>query len=198
MHLITALALAFLVQTAPPAEAPKIGEAPAAKQASSAQLQELLGGTLEKLDGTTVPTADAIKGRKNIVLYFTAGWCPPCRKFTPKLVKFFNEHKDSKDFTIIMVSSDRSAEAQMDYMKKYDIAFYSLPFDKGVLNRVKKVYAGGGIPNLVILNADGTVVKGSYETDGQYSPKNRKSYIGPDKVLTKLEELVKANASTKA
>jgi len=198
MHLFTALALAFIVQAAPPAEAPTIGEAPAAKQASSAQLQELLGASLEKVDGTTVPTADAIKGRKNVVLYFTAGWCPPCRKFTPKLVKFYNEHKDSKDFAMIMVSSDRTAQAQTDYMKKYEMNFYCLPFDKAVLNRVKKEYAGGGIPNLVILNADGSVVKGSYETDGKYTPKNRKSYIGPDKVLTRLEEIVKANASTKA
>ena len=198
MNIIAALALAFLFQSAPPANTPANTETPAAKQASNNRLMRLLGTSLEKADGKKVPTADVIKGRKNVVLYFTAGWCPPCRKFTPQLVKFFNQNKDSKDFTLIMVSSDRTADAQAAYMKKYDMSFYAVPYNKARLSKIKKSLGGNGIPNLVILNADGEVVKGSYETEGKYTPKNRKSYIGPEKVLTKLEEMVKAYANTKA
>ena len=158
----------------------------------------MLGANLEATDGKKIKTADAIKGKKNIVLYFTAGWCGPCRRFTPSLVKYVNEHKDSKDFIVIMVGSDRDAAAQKKYMKQYEMPYYAVPFNKNRLKMIKKAYGGGGIPNLVILEPDGNVVKGSYETDGKYSPKNRNSYIGPDKVLSKLKELVKANENTKA
>lgn len=198
MHLTAALALVFLFQAAPPAQQPSEGTAATAKEQSSDRILRLLGTSLQKADGSKVATKDVIKGRKNVVLYFTAGWCPPCRTFTPKLVKFFNKHKDNKDFTVVMVSSDRDAKAQASYMKKYDMTFYAVPYKQTRLKKIKQVLGGSGIPNLVILDADGEVVKGSYETDGKYTPKNRKSYIGPDKVLTKLEELVKANASTKA
>lgn len=198
MHLIVTLAIAFLIQTAPPADAPSVASPPAAKEETSTKLSKLLGANLEATDGKKIKTADAIKGKKNIVLYFTAGWCGPCRRFTPSLVKYVNEHKDSKDFIVIMVGSDRDAAAQKKYMKQYEMPYYAVPFNKNRLKMIKKAYGGGGIPNLVILEPDGNVVKGSYETDGKYSPKNRNSYIGPDKVLSKLKELVKANENTKA
>ena len=138
-----------------------------------------------------------LAGRKNVVLYFTASWCGPCRAFTPELVRFAEGHKDAKDFVIVMVGSDRSAAAQDSYMKKAKMPFYAIPYGSSGRRAVKQTYAGGGIPNLVVLDATGKVVKGSYETDGKYTPRNRRSYIGPKPVLEAFRKMQKdANSAT--
>ena len=44
--------------------------------------------TLLNIDGESV-SSDQLKN-KYIGLYFSASWCGPCRKFTPRLVEFRN------------------------------------------------------------------------------------------------------------
>lgn len=167
----------------PPAKAPTAIDAKTADTGSHAKIMAMFGDTLEMKDGTRVKTKDVIAGKKFVLLYFTASWCPPCRKFTPDLVKFAKENPDAKDFAIVVVTSDRNAPAHMGYMKKYDMPFYAVPFDASGLRKIKQAYGGSGIPNLVVLGEDDVAMKGSYETDGKYTPKNRQSYIGPQKVL---------------
>lgn len=162
--------------------------APAA-DAPNAKLLAMIGDTLEKADGTTVSAKEALEGRKHVLIYFTASWCGPCRRFTPDLVKFADAKKDSTDFAIVLVGSDRSADAQRSYMEKSKMPFLAVPFGAPGVRQIKQAYAGGGIPNLVILDERGDVVKGSYETDGRYSPENRNSYIGPQQVLQKFVEM---------
>lgn len=43
-------------------------------------------------------------------IYFSAHWCPPCRRFTPFLSKFYNAIKirENKKFEILFVSQDNS------------------------------------------------------------------------------------------
>lgn len=178
-------ALAPAAQDAAPKSAPQGGAvaAKAAETAPNARLLAMIGPELEKADGTTVPTKEALEGRKNVLIYFTASWCGPCRRFTPDLVKFAKANADAKDFLIIMVGSDRSEDAQRAYMKKSEMPFLAVPFTAEGRRKVKQAYAGGGIPNLVILDDQGVALKGSYETDGKYTPKNRNSYIGPFAVL---------------
>ena len=61
--------------------------------------------------------------------------------------------------------------------------------------RIEAFAAAGGIERPlgqgsgVILSEDGSVVKGSYEKNGKYSPRDRRSYIGADPVLAKLAEM---------
>ena len=76
------------IKKAPPSKAP----VPAAETEAGphAKLLAMLGPELEKADGTKVKTTDALEGRKNVLIYFTASWCGPCRRFTPDLVKYAN------------------------------------------------------------------------------------------------------------
>lgn len=191
MPIAALLTAVFLFQSAPPAESPSFGTAPAATKADEGKLLGLLGDKLVDTRGKTVDTKTALDGRKVIALYFSAGWCPPCKKFTPKLVNFVKQNKGTSDFTVIFVSSDRSSEEQAKYMKHYKMGFPAVPFDKAQLKKIKRAYGASGIPNLVLLKPDGTIIKGSYETNGKYSPKTRGSYIGPDAVLKELGKLVK-------
>ena len=49
---------------------------------------------------------------KHVAYYFSAHWCPPCRKFTPELVKTYNAMVTAgTQFEIVFVSADRSDEA---------------------------------------------------------------------------------------
>jgi nucleoredoxin len=56
---------------------------------------------------------------KYIGLYFSAHWCPPCRAFTPKLVKFYEQfksnHPSAHDFELVFISSDRSSAEAAKY-----------------------------------------------------------------------------------
>lgn len=191
MPIAALLTAVFLIQSAPPAESPSFGTASAATKADEGKLLGLLGDKLVDTRGKTVDTKTTLDGSKVIALYFSAGWCPPCKKFTPKLVNFVKQNKDTSDFTVIFVSSDRSAKEFADYMKHYKMPFPAMSFDKAQLKKIKRAYGASGIPNLVLLKPDGTIIKGSYETNGTYSPKTRGSYIGPDAVLKELSKLVK-------
>lgn len=208
---VAALLAASLFALAPVVQdAPRIGPKPGSKatppaavapadDAPNAKLLAMIGETLEKADGTTVPAKDALEGRKHVLVYFTASWCGPCRRFTPDLVKFAKANADATDFAIVLVGSDRSADAQRSYMKKSDMPFLAVPFGAEGVRKIKQAYSGSGIPNLLILDDRGVPVKGSYETEGRYSPENRSSYIGPQAVLTHFEKLhAEASKAAKA
>ena len=167
----------------PPAKAPAATDSKVETSGPHTRIMGMFGDKLETKDGTLVNTKDVIAGKKFVLLYFTASWCPPCRKFTPDLVKFAKANPDAKDFAIVVVTSDRNASAHQGYMKKYDMPFYAVPYGAPGLRKIKQTYGGSGIPNLVVLGEDDAVMKGAYETDGKYTPKNRQSYVGPQKVL---------------
>ena len=84
------------------------------KEKGASSALDLFDGPLLDAKGTEV-SKEALAG-KTIGIYFSASWCPPCRTFTPKLVKFRDANK--KDFEVVFVSSDRSPKDQMGYMKK--------------------------------------------------------------------------------
>ena len=57
--------------------------------AAAVDIAGLLDTTFYDRDGNSV-TLDDLKG-KYIGLYFSASWCGPCRRFTPKLIWNYNE-----------------------------------------------------------------------------------------------------------
>ena len=80
---------------------------------------------------------DVLAG-KTVGIYFSAHWCPPCRTFTPNLVKFRDKNK--KNFEVVFVSSDRSPDAQMDYMKETDMKWFTLPHRSDAANALAKKF----------------------------------------------------------
>jgi nucleoredoxin len=124
---------------------------------SSSALQELFGDKLVKADGSEV-SLDALKG-KTIGIYFSAHWCPPCRQFTPVLVKTYNELvKSGKPFEIVFVSSDRSKEAMQGYMEETGMAWTAIPYGSEQKNKLSSKYGVRGIPTFVVVNADGELI----------------------------------------
>lgn len=102
------------------------------------------------------PVAASIMG-----LYFSAHWCPPCRAFTPSLVQFYERVRAAHpDFEIIFVSSDRTPEDFEEYYAT--MPWGKLPFaEREAKATLATQYGVQGIPRLVIVGADGTLVTGS-------------------------------------
>lgn len=120
-------------------------------------IYDLFGEKLKNAKKKSVST-DELDG-KIIGVYFSAHWCGPCRRFTPELVKFYNElQEDEKPFEIVFVSSDRDKSAMYSYMKENDMPWLALPFEKEKKAELSSKYQVRGIPTLVILNSKGELI----------------------------------------
>jgi nucleoredoxin len=117
-------------------------------------MSKLLGNTLVSKSGT-VQTDAALNGKK-VLLYFSAHWCPPCRGFTPVLAAWYTglqEDFDRKDFEVVFVSSDKTKGDFDGYYN--EMPWLALPFeDRNTKNALSKKYKVQGIPTLVVLDSD--------------------------------------------
>lgn len=133
---------------------------------------EILGGLLPaKLqDASGKPVeASSLKG-KTVALYFSAHWCPPCRAFTPSLVKFRDAHAD-QDFEIVFVSLDNSEGEKKAYIKEMDMKWLTVPGAQSKEARqLAERFEIRGIPALIVLAPDGNVVTASGREDVMLSP----------------------------
>jgi len=128
----------------------------------SATFTELLGEKLiqhnESGEGTTEILTDQLNG-KYIALYFSAHWCPPCKKFTPKLAEIFKEIKeeikDKLDF--VFVSCDEEQEEFDGYFK--EMPWKAVPFSNRECSRsLGEKFQVDGIPSLVVLSPSCEVI----------------------------------------
>ncbi|MCC5849831.1 MAG: redoxin family protein [Verrucomicrobia bacterium] len=117
-------------------------------------LNKLLPEKLVNSDGEEVELK-SLEG-KIVALYFSAGWCPPCRAFTPSLVEFRNKHSD--EFEVVFVSSDRTEEAMKKYMADYKMDFLAVKYDAPQRPALGRNFEVRGIPTLVILDDKGNLI----------------------------------------
>ncbi len=148
----------------------------------------MIGPSLVNGDGTKINTAD-LASVEHVLLYYSASWCGPCRAFTPTLVEFFNEHAESKRVMVVLVGRDRTEAEQTAYLKDHNMPWPAVPFKRLENSGLLQKYGGRGIPNLVLLNGDGTVASGSYVDN---------EYVGPNKVLADLRAKLADEASASA
>ena len=146
-------------------------------------IRELVKGDLISLRNGALGHFDdeALEKKKLIALYFSAHWCPPCRKFTPELVDYYNRvATQHPEFEIVFISFDKSQFAMETYMREANMPWPAIDFPKlGGKEAVRK-YAGKGIPCLVLVDATGTVISSTYAGA---------QYLGPAKVLGDLDAI---------
>jgi len=132
----------------------------------------LAGIKLQKKDGSLVASEEALKPAKTVALYFSAHWCPPCRKFTPLLKDVYNEvNENGKIFEVIYVPFDKTEEEMTKYHEEEHGDWFRIPFTEVSLRESLRDHFGkkldsatnelvrSGIPCLVILNPDLQSVK---------------------------------------
>ncbi|KAK4793410.1 hypothetical protein SAY86_023845 [Trapa natans] len=157
------------------------------KEREEAQTLEsiLVSGNLDFVigkEGAKVPVADLVG--KNVLLYFTAHWCPPCRAFLRKLIRVYKEIKSKDDtFEVIFISSDEDQTSFDDFFS--EMPWLALPFGdprKFSLVRTFKVH---GIPMAVALGPTGrTITKEARDLMASYGSE---AYPFTDQHIKKLE-----------
>lgn len=94
---------------------------------------------------------------KNILLYFSAHWCPPCRAFLPKLLEAYHKIK-AKDnaFEVIFISGDRDQASFDDFFS--GMPWLALPFGDERKAALSKMFKVQGIPVVVAIGQTGRTV----------------------------------------
>ena len=152
-------------------------------------IYEAVKGDLVRSSNGSVVRADdqSLASKKLIALYFSAHWCPPCRKFTPELVQYYNRvTAQHPEFEVIFVSFDRSNYTMQNYMREANMPWPAIDFQKLETKQEIKKYAGSGIPCLVLLDSTGKVISDSFAG---------KEYVGPQKVLVDLDAIFAGGAN---
>ena len=137
----------------------------------------LVNAAGESVDGA------ALAEKPYLLIYYSAHWCPPCRKFTPKLVEFYNTHKGGEAFEIVFVSSDHSEEDMFKYMKELEMPWLAVKYDDIEKSDVES-YASAYIPYLVMFDREGHLIEGTPEYV------NGTRYIIPESVLEELKKRI--------
>ncbi|KAF8410373.1 hypothetical protein HHK36_002901 [Tetracentron sinense] len=107
-----------------------------------------------------VPVASLVG--KTIGLYFSAEWCLPGFKFTPKLISIYQKIKQllveskDEDFEVVLVSSDRNQIAFNSYFGT--MPWLALPFGDPTIKSLTKYFDVQGIPSLLIVGPDGKTI----------------------------------------
>lgn len=145
---------------------------------------KFLDNDLVRLSGKSLKACkDATKPTKYYLFYYTASWCGPCHKFTPSLVEFYNKYKPANDkFELVLITCDDSDKDMEGYAKEMQMPWPQLKLSK--TERFKKEFnhPGSGIPNLVLTDTSGEILKTSYEGA---------NYVGPTVVMNHLATLLK-------
>ena len=117
-----------------------------------------------------------------IAIYYSAHWCPPCRAFTPDLVKFHKRYSAKYDnFEVVFVSSDRNEKDMEGYMKWAKMEFPALSYDQKRKAKDITKFVGRGIPCLVVVDRQGKVL-----IDGKT--------LGARETLKRFEKLIKSKS----
>lgn len=127
-------------------------------------------------------SVDTLGTKKLVAVYFSASWCPPCRAFTPQLVKFYKNVAAKSNLEIIFVSSDKNEKAMQDYMKKYKMPWLAVPFKDPLRAKLKKDFGVSGIPTLIVLDSNGRIVSKKARNDvAKYGNKAVDSWLADSK-----------------
>lgn len=152
--------------------------------ASASVFDDVLDGNLVSLQGKSLKRCDtATKPTKYYLFYYTASWCGPCQQFTPSLVEFYDKNKPGSDeFELVLITSDSDEGDMESYAKDKQMKWPQLKMSKVEKFKKEFKHPGGGIPNLVLTDLEGKIIKASYEG---------KDYKGPAVVMNHLGSLLK-------
>lgn len=108
------------------------------------------GTLLRSGSSTPVPLADALGGKEFVLLYASAHWCPPCRKFTPMLANWYRTVKENVE--VIFLSADHDEKGFKSYFATHP--WMAVSYDDSARESLMAAIKVSGIPRLVVLDAN--------------------------------------------
>ena len=151
-----------------------------------AKLSEQLRGQLVTLkdNGLQPYDATALAGKKLFVIYFASLANPQCAKFTPQLVKFYQDFAPKHPaFEVVFFSEDRSAFNMENAMRQGGMPWPALAFDQLAQQADLASLGKQVVPRLTLIDGAGRIVSDSVVDD---------KYVGPQHVLDDLTHLANA------
>jgi nucleoredoxin len=119
-------------------------------------------GDLVVLQGDALVPLPSDEGLKvpYTVLYFGAGWCPDCRRFSPELVAAYDTQPARvKRFGVVLLTMDKTEQGMLQFMHTEKMKWPALAFAKaGSALDLRRYYSNRGIPCLTVIDPAGTVV----------------------------------------
>jgi len=118
---------------------------------------DLFGNSLIKgKTNETLETNSHLQG-KNVLVYFSAHWCPPCRAFTPKLSEFYQNNQTNIPFEIVFASADNGQESFDEYFG--EMPWTAIPFsEREVFQKLSEKFEIEGYPSLISLDSEGKII----------------------------------------
>jgi len=102
------------------------------------------------------PSADVLKGKGVVGIYYSAHWCPPCRQFTPFLADLYKKVRAERGddaLEIVFVSGDSDESSFKEYYG--EMPWVAAPFQSATAKELDSKYEHRGIPFLVLLDGEG-------------------------------------------
>jgi peroxiredoxin len=125
---------------------------------------------LKDLNGSTVRLSD-YRGKKPVLLYFWASWCPGCIAVKPQLAKLLSAvGPDRMEVLAINVGGADSLERIMQYQKGHPEP-YSILYDGA--GKVSRAYQVMGIPLFIMIDKEGSVIYRNNQL-----PRDIEKYLG--------------------
>jgi len=137
---------------------------------------------LVKLEGKPLKRIEKfVKPTKYYLFYYTASWCSYSREFAPDMLEFYQNHKDPR-YEVILVSNDHDEKAMENFALEEKMPWPQVKFSKIEKFQKDINQPSDTIPNLVLTDAEGNLLKTSYVNG---------DYVGPTSILVHLDTLLK-------
>eukprot|EP00793_Prasinoderma_coloniale_P003099 PRCOL_00006566-RA len=103
-------------------------------------------------DGRPVDAA-RLEG-KAVLLYFSASWCGPCKRFTPALRVWYDALvAEGEPLEIVFVSRDKNPEEAQAYMKDHMGPWCALDYGAPAGDELARLFGIRGIPQAVVVDS---------------------------------------------
>ena len=103
-------------------------------------------------DGRPVDAA-RLEG-KAVLLYFSASWCGPCKRFTPALRVWYDALvAEGEPLEIVFVSRDKTPEEAQAYMKDHMGPWCALDYSAPAGDELARLFGIRGIPQAVVVDS---------------------------------------------
>lgn len=147
------------------------------KDGAPSRIAEELRGKL--VNPTTGASASLeVKTPRYIAFYRGAGWCGPCREFSPKLLETYKDLKAKHpEFELIFLSADRSTAGMQDYVKEEGFPWLAVTPDRLKELNLVTPHLGQTIPQLVVMDAHGKVLINTDQMDRAVALKRMASLV---------------------
>jgi thiol-disulfide isomerase/thioredoxin len=128
--------------------------------------------TMQDPAGNTVSLSDFVGQGNYVLVDFWAAWCPPCRAKMPHMVEIYAQYK-GKGLEIVGVSLDGQFGDERDHaawvagIKDMNMTWAQMSDLKFWQSPVVELYAFNGIPHLILLGKDGTIIARNEDLHGE-------------------------------